>query len=147
MGYRRLAYPECSKIARKESVVDGQTEYRVGSPFAEEPVVRSSDNTPVAAVGQSALAGTAMPSDPYINPESLGDGVWGQTCESAVLASLLLTPFGLIGFTLFPAGGAAIAALGLAVSLLALASVRVKLTRFLLAIHSVLFVLCYLQSI
>jgi len=129
--------------------LEEQTEYRVGSPFGEEPATTPNDNTPTtrrddgsppAALASGWTLATA-------GPEALGDGVWGQTAESAVFAAIILIAFAVMCWFLFPPGGIAVASLGFAVSMLALASKRTKLATTMLAIHGALFILCYLRSI
>jgi len=129
--------------------LEQQSDYRVGSPFAEEPATGPVDNDPGTRVGEDfSAAASARPSlSSSARLETLGDGPWGQTAESAVFASIMLSGFAVACWFFFPPGGIAVATLGLAVSLLAMASTRTKLTGSFLAIHGVLFILCYLKSI
>lgn len=129
--------------------MEEQTEYRVGSPFGEEPAPATIDNGSTTRRGDRA-ATAALTSGLIIDsadPEALGDGVWGQTAESAVFASIILSVFAVTCWFLFPPGGIAVAALGFAVSMLALGSKRTKFATTMLAIHGTLFILCYLRSI
>jgi hypothetical protein len=135
--------------------LETQTEYRVGSPFAEEPADGPSDNDAAAfgvegsplAASKNLLPPGSNGAETSIGPETLGDGVWGQTAESAVFASIMLSGFAVACWLFFPPGGIAVALLGVAVSLLALGSTRTRLTGLFLAIHGVLFILCYLKTI
>jgi hypothetical protein len=135
--------------------LETQTEYRVGSPFAEEPGDGPSDNADGASGGEGnllaepkeILAAGSIGAETSIEPETLGDGVWGQTAESAVFASIMLSGFAAACWLFFPPGGVAVASLGVAVSLLALGSTRTRLTGVFLAVHGVLFILCYLKTI
>lgn len=129
--------------------METQSEYRVGSPFAEDPADGPNDNdasasgdegSPFAASKNILVAGP-------LEPETIGDGVWGQTAESAVFASMMLSGFAAACWLFFPPGGIAVALLGLAVSVLAMASTRTKLTGLFLTLHGILFILCYLKSI
>jgi hypothetical protein len=129
--------------------LEEQTEYRVGSPFGEEPATTTNGNTTTTRRGDGSppaalTSGLILES---AGPEALGDGVWGQTAESAVFASIILIAFAATCWFLFPPGGIAVASLGFAVSMLALASKRTKLATTMLAIHGALFILCYLRSI
>jgi len=135
--------------------LETQTEYRVGSPFAEEPADGPNDNevdasggegSPLAASKDTLVASSIGP-EISLAPETLGDGVWGQTAESAVFASIMLSGFAAACWLFFPPGGIAVASLGVAVSLLALGSTRTRLTGVFLALHGVLFILCYLKAI
>jgi len=126
-----------------------QTEYRVGSPFLEEPATATIDNGSTGRLGDGSPAAT-LTSGLIIDsahPESLGDGVWGQTAESAVFASIFLSVFAAACWYFFPPGGIAVASLGFIVSMLALASKRTKLATAMLGIHGAFFILCYLKSI
>jgi len=136
--------------------LETQTEYRVGSPFAEEPATGDSDNdtgasggedSPLAASKDTLAAAGSIAPETSLAPETLGDGVWGQTAESAVFASIMLSGFAAACWLFFPPGGVAVASLGVAVSLLALGSTRTRLTGVFLAVHGVLFILCYLKTI
>jgi len=129
--------------------LEEQSEYRVGSPFGEEPASAAIDNGSTAGrrdgSAVSVLTSGLIIDSPH--RETLGDGVWGQTAESAVFAAMILILFGVACWFLFPPGGIAIASLGFAVSMLALASKRRRLATAMLAVHGVLFMLCYLRSI
>lgn len=129
--------------------METQSEYRVGSPFAEEPTTGPIDNEAgtLPGVGFPAAASANIVVVDSTGPETLSDGPGGQTAESAVLASIILSVFAAACWFFFPPGGIAVASLGVAVSLLALASTRTKLTAVLLAVHGALFLLCYLKSI
>lgn len=129
--------------------MEEQTEYRVGSPFVEEPATTTNDNTTMARLGDGSptATGTSGLILESAGPEALGDGVWGQTAESAVFAAIILIAFAVTCWFFFPPGGIAVASLGFAVSMLALASKRTKFATSMLAIHGALFILCYLRSI
>jgi hypothetical protein len=130
--------------------LEAQSEYRVGSPFAEIPATGPNDNdlqTPHGTDSPLATSANFTVSVGLPSPETIGDGVWGHTAEAALFASIMLSVFAAACWFFFPPGGIAVAALGVAVSLLALASTRTKLTASFLAVHGIFFILCYLKSI
>jgi len=140
--------------------LEGQIDYRVGSPFASEPAPTPSNNGPKSDGNQSLdrepsgasgqfIAGQSPPGRSFDtgNPETLGEGVWGQTAQSALLAAVILSLFGCACYIFFPAGGIAVASLGFVVSLLAITSDHPRWASVLLAIHAGLFVACYLGTI
>jgi hypothetical protein len=128
--------------------VEGQIDYRIGSPFASEPAPTQSDNAPKSDDNQSPAGVTFLgPSLAGPPPETLSQGVWGQTAQSALIASAALSLFGSAGYIFFPAGGIAVASLGFVVSLLAITSNRPRWASVLLAFHAGIFVVCYLGTI
>jgi len=129
--------------------LEEQSEYRVGSPFAAEPPTAANDNetTQSGSVGSPFAAAPSVPSNHSSAPEALGDGVWGQTTESAVFAAIFLSVFAAACWFFFPPGGIAVTSLGIAISMLAMASRRTKLATAMLVTHGALFILCYLSSI
>jgi hypothetical protein len=120
---------------------------RKGSPFAPgtaKPMGHVATGrwmTGGAATGRTML-GRRLVSD----QESIGEGVWRETAASAAFASLMLIAFGVGGWFYFPAGGVAIATLGLAMSLLALSSRHTKLAGISLIAHTIALVACYFKT-
>ncbi len=80
-----------------------------------------------------------------VDQESLGEGVWRETATAATFAAWMLIAFVSVGWAWFPAGGIAIAMLGIAVSLLGLSSRRVKLAIAALAVHAAMLCGCYFK--
>jgi hypothetical protein len=152
--------------------VENVTDYRVGSPFAQEPTAPPADNrsrsegpqtrdsvgSAVTGAVTGELAGGGSPfaaehpetaANRYrsLQPEAIGDGVWGQTAAAGAYAAVILLAFVAASWSLFPAGGVAVAALGVVVSLLGLSSQRNRLATVTLSLHGALFFACYLRAI
>lgn len=138
--------------------MENVSDYRVGSPFAADPPAvpgdvdaRNADlqngAVPAAVQNRTASGSAAEQAIPAGEPETLGDGVWGQTATAATYASVNLVLFAIVCWALFPVGGAAVAALGALVALMGLSSNRARLATAMLVLHGVLFFACYIRAI
>ncbi len=123
------------------------SDHRVGSAFASEPSPLPSDDASAGdCLQNSELPGPCSSSD-QTPSVVLGEGVWGQTAAAAAYAAVILLAFVVLSWTLFPAGGVAVAALGVVVSLMGLSSKYKRLSMATLALHGVLFIACCLRTI
>jgi hypothetical protein len=94
----------------------------------------------------SATAPPTPASPPLRLPEPIGEGVWRETAAAAGYSTWMLVPFGIVGWSWFPAGGVAIALLGIVMSVMGMSSRLVKPSILAFAIHAILLVFCYTQS-
>ena len=145
--------------------MENPSDYRIGSPFAPEPLAATATDTQAADVipavdaapingspfeGQAAaVASASMPAKKAaeLEPETLGYGVWTETATAAAYSAVVLLTFAIACVLIFPAGGIAVTALGAVLSLLGLSSRRVRLSVATLVLHGVLFFVCYLRTI
>ncbi len=146
--------------------MENPSDYRVGSPFAPEPLTATATDTQAAddvflAADSAPIAGspfegqaTAVASASVrakkaaeLEPETLGYGVWTETATAAAYSAVILLTFAIACVLIFPAGGIAVTALGAVLSLLGLSSRRVRLSVVTLVLHGVLFFVCYLRAI
>jgi hypothetical protein len=139
--------------------VENQSDYRVGSPFAQETAVPlAAQDAPSIVIpdnGTSTANGTLRKGLAEVQewqvladgPETLGQGVWAETATSAVYAAIILICFAAICWAVFPGGGVAVAGLGSLVSLLGLSSRHGRLATVALILHGSLFFACYLRAI
>lgn len=110
---------------------------RKGSPFAPGTA---------KPMGQAATGRASLGRRLAVDQESMGEGVWRETAASAAFASMMLIAFTVGGWFYFPAGGVAIATLGLAMSLLGMSSRHTKLASVSLVAHTVALVACYFKA-
>lgn len=115
-----------------ESLQSQETEpVRTGSPFASGSATAQQESAP----------------PPFRLPEPIGEGVWRETAAAAGYSTWVLIPFAIAGWIWFPAGGVAITLLGVAMSVMGLSSRLVKPSLIAFAIHAILLVSCYTQSV
>lgn len=121
------------RVMTETSQSAGIDSKRTGSPFA----TGSAKPQPANVSGGPPVS---MP------PEPIGEGVWRETAAAGGFSAWILIAFGFAGWAWFPAGGAAISMLGLAMSVLGLSSRLTKASAVALTIHAGTLVACYFKS-
>ena len=117
--------------------VTSPEEIRVGSPFAVDPE-SVTDPANVAVLTSGNLRPLAT------SPETFYDvGPLRYTALGSVAAALIVLFFGLPAMWWFPPGGTLIASLGCLLSLFGLYSPVPKRAAAVLAVHALLFLICY----
>lgn len=87
-----------------------------------------------------------------LGPEPVGAGVEelglaGTAPAAGLVSAIVLLAFATLAWYFFPAGGVAVAALGVAMSALGQSSRRPKLAMVALGMHAGLLVACYVRAI
>jgi len=77
-------------------------------------------------------------------PESIGEGVWRETAVAAANAAWMLVAFAVAAWVWFPAGGIAIAVLGITIAILGLGSRMAVASMIALLLHLTALAACYL---
>lgn len=122
---------------------------RIGSPTAVDPV--ASEMPPAA--GLSDPVDAVPPTD--LGPSGSAPAkaaeeerrLVGSTPAAALVSAIGLLAFAALAWYFFPAGGIAVAALGVAMSALGQSSRRPKLAIVVLGMHALLVVACCLRAI
>lgn len=116
-----------------------------------EAITSSAAELSASRKGSPFAPGTAKPSEAItsafqrlvVDQETIGEGVWRETAASAAFASLMLVAFALLATFYFPAGGLAIAVLGIGMAFFGLSSRYKRLSIACIATHGILLSVCY----